>query len=1028
MDTTPQAARLRELFERALDGSESRERVLRLARLEDPRLEQQLSALLDRHDAPDSRLDELDTRAAARLLVLSPAVPSEPSTIGKFRVERRLGAGGMGVVYLAHDPELERHVAIKLLWNTPWSGPIQKTLLDEARATSRLDHPSIATVYDVGWTEDGCLFMAMPYYAGETLAKRLSGGPIPLADALTIALAISDALRVAHASGIVHRDVKPANVMLLPDGAVRVLDFGIAQIREPGGLAPPAQAGTLAYMSPEARRGEAVDARTDVWAIGVVLSEMLTGHHPRLSRHTSQRHRGTGHPKTQTGRTSIPHLYRRVIDRCLADDPEDRYPDAGAVASALRGAQRRLRILRGGLLVGSVLAISAVVGSFLVTGADPSDVAPAASLIALLPLSTAPADTALARVGTELAVTLGLNLDGVGGIRVIDPLTLLSGGSAAAIADRAASLGATSVLQGSISRLGESVRVEVELVPTGRDEALVRATAIAPAGDVVTLTDSLTWSVLSGIWRSGTSPTPSLSGITTRSLEALQPFLAGERAISEGRLRAAPSFFREAVEADSTFWLAHWRYWWSSAWHGNNVPPGVRAAVMENLTALPARDSALAVAWSRPAFLDREASYREVELAFPSDWLARFVHQDQLVHDGGYFGYTLEESRALLETVVRFNPELVRAWDHLFWVSREQRDTIRMSEVVAQLSLLGYDSISLEESGFDELEYFSAQTRILNNRGSLPPADAERAVEFVRDMHGPSPPLRLATNLFSEGFSLAQLEASTQLLQGSSTTHSRAAAHFGRSLALAARGRWTEGLAAAEAHEQLFPTLLSSLTGLRLAAVGTVFAGIDAETLERWDRRVGSHPEGATPAVLAERTWLLSLAGRPRPPVSQQTVSPFSPLLERAQRAVRLGTVAGTRPETADSLELVAADAARAGFHRRAPEHPFFDGVIRLVAARQLRAQGDPARAAALLTWYEAVLPDRRAWMTIRANRVLEPLAQLERVHVELALGRHDRARWHYGRATEHLDGAAGWVAREVEAARSALETATRSR
>jgi serine/threonine protein kinase len=215
--------------------------------------------------------------------------------IGVYRVEALVGAGGMGEVYLARDTRLERHVALKVLPEVFASDPDRLARFErEARVLASLKHPNIAAIH--GFEEGGGIrALVLEFVDGETLADRIARGPVPLPEALGIAGQIADALAAAHESGIVHRDLKPANIKVTSSGSVKVLDFGLAKAFEPESVTSdlsmsptfttPAATrigvilGTAAYMSPEQARGKAVDRRSDVWAFGCVLYEMLTGRH-----------------------------------------------------------------------------------------------------------------------------------------------------------------------------------------------------------------------------------------------------------------------------------------------------------------------------------------------------------------------------------------------------------------------------------------------------------------------------------------------------------------------------------------------------------------------------------------------------------------------------------------------------------------------------------------------------------------------------------------------------------------------------
>lgn len=207
--------------------------------------------------------------------------------LGRYKLLKPIGRGGMGEVYLAQDLALDRKVAVKLLPPSVDENPTaRKRLLREARSAAALDHSFICKIFEAGET-DGHTFIAMEYVAGAPLAERIAAGPIPLQEALSLAIETAEALETAHANGIVHRDLKPSNLMITAGGHVKLMDFGIA-LAAPGGaettesaLTTPGQAvGTVAYMSPEQLRGEELDARSDIFSFGIVLHEMLTGRHP----------------------------------------------------------------------------------------------------------------------------------------------------------------------------------------------------------------------------------------------------------------------------------------------------------------------------------------------------------------------------------------------------------------------------------------------------------------------------------------------------------------------------------------------------------------------------------------------------------------------------------------------------------------------------------------------------------------------------------------------------------------------------
>jgi tetratricopeptide (TPR) repeat protein len=261
-------------------------------------------------------------------------------TIAQYDILSRVGGGGMGVVYRARDAKLGRTVALKFL-PQQWSHDetAKQRFVREAQAASATNHPNICTVHDIETADDGQLFIVMAFYEGQTLKQRLEQGPLPVDEALDIATQIADGLAKAHAQGVVHRDIKPGNVMLTEDG-VRILDFGLATFADALKLTiEHSTLGTAAYMSPEQVQGRAADARSDVWAAGVVLYEMLAGHVPFQGSHAeaiSYAIRNETPAPLRSSRAGIPEEIDQLVFRALHKEPSVRYQSGREMARALR--------------------------------------------------------------------------------------------------------------------------------------------------------------------------------------------------------------------------------------------------------------------------------------------------------------------------------------------------------------------------------------------------------------------------------------------------------------------------------------------------------------------------------------------------------------------------------------------------------------------------------------------------------------------------------------------------------------------
>lgn len=262
-------------------------------------------------------------------------------TISHYRILDRLGEGGMGVVYRAEDTKLHRTVALKFLPPEMTRDEESKQrFVQEARTASGLDHPNICTIHEIDETDDGHLFIVMALYEGETLDATVKRGSVPLEDALRIGIAVAEGLGKAHGEGVVHRDIKPANVFLTSDGQTKILDFGLAKLGAVSNLTKVGSTvGTAAYMSPEQARGEDVDGRTDVWALGVVLYQMVSGRLPfRSDYEQALVYSILNEDPEPLGkhRPDAPPEIDAVVRRCLEKEPEKRYSKVEDLAADLR--------------------------------------------------------------------------------------------------------------------------------------------------------------------------------------------------------------------------------------------------------------------------------------------------------------------------------------------------------------------------------------------------------------------------------------------------------------------------------------------------------------------------------------------------------------------------------------------------------------------------------------------------------------------------------------------------------------------
>jgi serine/threonine protein kinase/Flp pilus assembly protein TadD len=349
---------IEEIFHAALDHEPDQvSAFLNMACEGDELLRRRVEELLTSHQSAGSFIEIPAAGIATRILENEQADLLVDQTIGHYKISRRIGTGGMGEVYLATDITAGRKAALKLL-PARFTGDAErlKRFEQEARAVVGLNHPNILTVYEIG-EDHSTHYIASELIDGETVRQCLAGGRIGLDETIDVAIQVTSALAAAHEAGVVHRDIKPENIMLRPDGYVKVLDFGIAKLAEqelPVTI-PTDEAlllvetnlesilGTVRYMSPEQARGAPVDKRTDIWSLGVVLYEMITGHAPFTGdapREVMTSILGTEPPPLTTYNKHTPAQLQQIVSKALRKEREKRYQSAQELLEALKSLRR----------------------------------------------------------------------------------------------------------------------------------------------------------------------------------------------------------------------------------------------------------------------------------------------------------------------------------------------------------------------------------------------------------------------------------------------------------------------------------------------------------------------------------------------------------------------------------------------------------------------------------------------------------------------------------------------------------------
>ncbi|MEZ4413168.1 MAG: protein kinase [Gemmatimonadales bacterium] len=376
------------------------------------------------------------------------------TTLGRYRLLDRLGAGGMGEVWRAHDANLDREVAIKLLVPGALAdADTQARFRREALALSRLSHSGIATVFDFD-AHEGTSFLVMELVAGGTLEARVASGPMPLDEVRRIGAAVADALQNAHQNDIVHRDLKPGNVMLTSAGQPKILDFGIAMLLGDAGsklTRPGMILGSLPYMAPEQLTGDADSPGSDIYALGVLLFEMLTGRRPFVKERAEAlmfEIFGNAPPTVRSLRADVPDDLERLVMACLSKDPTARPASAAVVSAALQG--------HTAAATGPVTAAVEVIRSIVV-----------------LPLRNTSGDPTQEYFVDGMTEAIISDLAHIKALRVISRTSAMQyKGSTKTLPEIARELNVDAVLEGSAHLVGARVRVSVQLIAARSDQTL----------------------------------------------------------------------------------------------------------------------------------------------------------------------------------------------------------------------------------------------------------------------------------------------------------------------------------------------------------------------------------------------------------------------------------------------------------------------------------------------------------------------------------------------------------------------------
>jgi len=649
--------------------------------------------------------------------------PPDPQRILHYRIVRPLGAGGMGEVFLAEDERLGRRVALKFLPRADSADPERRERLRrEARALASLSHPGIAAVHALEEQGDR-LFLVMEYIEGETLAERLARRPLPVAETIERGLVVAEALAHAHGRGVIHRDIKPSNILITPEGATKLADFGLALLEGETRLTMEGtSAGTADHMSPEQTRGAALDARSDLFSLGVVLYESLTGVRPfaRPSLEATFHAVRADDPEPPTAlRSGIPLELERIVMKLIRKDPGERYASSADLATdlrALRARESRVaelptatspverastsygrpapttahgpRLSR--VLLWTVPALLVLAGLLYVLGVfktkDAGRAEAGSQSIAVLQFRhmAEPSDSSREAAMAASLLTVGLaqtqTIPVLSNQRVSDVLEQmgqrgpLTGADALEAGRRT---GATYVVTGFIYQTSPNYVLGAEVASTATGSVLASCRVEAPGGEhgLFAAVDTLTMALRDGLAKSGIGVRDASADVasqTTRNPAAYRAYLRGIDQLGVPGTDAAEAF-EQAVRADSTFALA-WYYLAVAKWWGEDFD-GAKQAIdvplrLGNRLAGREREALTALrGLVQGQFSDAAQEYRTLLDRYPNDKEFLYGLGEALVHEGR----DPDGAMAALKGALGVDPTFSVAYQHVVDIHLDRR-------------------------------------------------------------------------------------------------------------------------------------------------------------------------------------------------------------------------------------------------------------------------------------------------------------------------------------------------------------------
>ena len=590
------------------------------------------------------------------------------TTVSHYKIIEKLGEGGMGVVYKAEDTRLNRFAALKFLPNLGADEEEKMRFIQEARAASSIEHNNICTVYEIGETKEGNVFIALAYYDGITLKKKIQKETLTIPGAIDIVMQTAEGLAKAHEQGITHRDIKPANIMITNDGVVKILDFGLAKLNGQSGLTTIGTTlGTTAYMSPEQASGAVVDVRTDLWSLGAVFYEMLTGEIPFKAEHDNAVIYMIINEELMPPSSldlKIPHKLDIFIAKMMAKDPAKRFQNVDELI-------KNLRILKEEL--------------------DTTEKATKIKSIAVLPFDNISPDKENDYFGEGLTGELIANLSRLKDFKVISRTTSMQyKNTKKDIKTIGRELSARYIIEGNVRKFGDDLRITAQLIDVDSDTQLWAETYKGKLADVFDIQEKVSKQIVDALMVKLT-PTEKIE-LTKRPTVNAEAFDYNLRArnylyrYSKNYIQFAIQFFDKAISLDSRY---------AEAYAGLGEAYAVKYAYFErkDIWLEKAMELSLKAIMYDPSLSEAYAALSLVYFYKASyDEALTAVEKALELDSNNFFGYWIlarvyhtvnrdKEAIEPLRKVLELNPNFYVAYSDLRMVYESMKDAEKFNEI-----------------------------------------------------------------------------------------------------------------------------------------------------------------------------------------------------------------------------------------------------------------------------------------------------------------------------------------------------------